>query len=133
MTPEEIRAKLGLIEPLDHQLQVRWKNANYNLEHERGQFSAEELSCRRTGRTTEMLVQTLSHVANTGRNALILASNKDQADIIGRRAGDWAFELGLDPRKIESRAVQPTDSKAAGVIGRYLEDLFWDHVVTDGI
>jgi hypothetical protein len=58
---------------------------------------------RRLGRTTEMLLEALVHLAETGNDVNIVAVNRTIADELVKKAQGYAKTLGLDPTKIKTR------------------------------
>lgn len=123
VTVEAIRDRLGLRDPLEHRLDARWQMADIGLRHD--DVSQQEMLTRRTGRTTEMILHGLAHVANTGEPVLFVAVNKGLARAIAERAKDYAARLGLDPRRITASAsLQQTR-------GRRPEQVFEDHTLVE--
>lgn len=131
VTIKDLRTRLGFRDPDEHALETRWEMANVNLKY--GGVPQEEILTRRSGKTTEMVLQALVHVANTGEDVVLVGHSRSMAKHLERVAGDYAMRLGLDPRRIKGRSRDNPDFVGRGFVGRRDEQVFVDHVVTDGI
>lgn len=127
ITADTLRERLGLRDPKVFELEQRWKRASVRLSH--GDITRQEVLARGTGRTTEMLLQGLAHVASTGEHVLFLTFCRDSARMLERRAREYAEQLGIDPRRITARSSRecPTPS---GLLPR---QVLTDHFVLTGI
>lgn len=63
---------------------------------------AARLQGRRLGQTTEMLLQALAHLADTGEPVTIVAVNRTCSEQMVKLAQGYARKLGLDPSKIQT-------------------------------
>lgn len=126
VTVDVLRARLGLQDPQDHALERRWKSASRFRE---GDASVQEVLARGIGRTTEMILQGLAHVANTGEAVTFVAFDRDAARVIEGQARGYARQLGVDPQRITAVAARDRKTLRGVPPGRLLAD----HVVTDGM
>jgi len=129
VTVEDLRSRLGLRDPREHALEARWQMADARLKHGELGISRREAMTRRTGKTTEMILRALVHLANTGEEVCLVGHSVGMADHMKRVAGDFALRLGLDPRRIRGYHAANPDI----LLGRHDRQVFRDHVVTDGI
>jgi hypothetical protein len=87
-TRENFRKRLGLKSPEEHSATVAPRI---------------RLSGRGLGKTTEMLLSVLEHLAETGEEVNIVGVNRTITDTLVARARDYAKTLGLDPTKIKTQ------------------------------
>jgi hypothetical protein len=126
VTVDSLRERLGLRNPLDHQLDTRWAMADLMATND--EVTLKEALTRRSGKTTETILQGLAHVANGGEKVLFVAPNRQTANLITSRARAYAVQLGLDPKRITAVEDSPTAGRGMNPL-----QVFKDHVVTDGI
>ena len=126
-TIEEIRSRLGLQDFDTFALKTRWRLANERFKH--GSPSLDEVLHRQQGHSTRNILAALSRLEDPDfGNVLIVAHNRSMGKILVRKAGDWALQLGIDPRRIKG-----TTAGSPYMCGWDPEQVFVDHVVADGI
>jgi hypothetical protein len=123
VTVDSLRERLGLRTPRDQMLFVKREMAK--LPNNEAKRYYEGLT-RRSGKTTETILQGLVHVANGGEKVLFVAPNYRTANLITDRARAYAVRLGLDPKRITAVEDSPTAGR-----GLSSSQVFKDHSVGD--
>lgn len=128
-TPQHLAERLGLQDFDTFALEARWRLANHRFKYRDSPvpLSLSEVNHRQQGHSTRNILAALCRLIDTdAREVVIVAHTKAMGDLLVRQAGDWALELGLDPRRIKGATA-----RSGYEVGRYPEDVFVDHVVRE--
>jgi len=118
MTPEEIRNRLGLIDPDVFRVSTR---------HKRRHLAEVRCGARGMGRTTEGILRALSYMSeNPSKSVLLIGHRQDATESIAKTAKEYAVQHGLEPGRIQQA---PSSRKANPARGYLREQVFVDHVV----
>jgi len=120
-TPAELAERLGLENPRIFAQEVAWRRASSKFVE--GGPSDYEISHRQQGHSTHNILAALCHLMDTGKDVWLVAHTKVMADLFQKQAGDWALQLGLDPRRIKA-----TTSRDRALHGRDAHQVFPDHI-----
>lgn len=122
-TPEQLAERLGLKDFDTFALEARWRMANVRFKH--GSLPLSEVMHRQQGHSTRNVLAALCRLVDSdAREVLIVAHSRDVQKTLVKQAGDWALELGLDPRRIKGATA-----RSGYQVGRDPHDVFVDHVV----
>lgn len=123
-TPEQLAERLGLKDFDTFSLESRWHRASLRLQS-RHDIPVTEVMNRRQGKSTRNVLAALCRLLDTDtKRVLIVANSKGMQETLVKQAGDWALELGIDPRRIRGAAA-----RSGYEVGRDPQDVFVDHVV----
>lgn len=121
-TAEAIAQRLGLQDFRTFRQEATWRNADTRFKY--GNYPIADVLHRCQGHTTRIILAGLAHLMDTKEPIMFIGHNLNMAKIMGKWAGDWALQLGLDPRRINWATPR---SKAAS--GLRDDQVFTDHVV----
>ena len=122
MTPDQIASRLGLSHPRKYAQESTWKQLDKVT---KGRRTIVEATHRNQGHSTRNILAALSRLYETeAEKVLIIAHNKDMMVAFVKQARDWAFQLGLDPRRING-----STSARGAHLGLNPQQVFVDHVV----
>ena len=123
-TPEQLAERLGLQDFDTFALKSRWHMASLRLQS-RYDIPVTEVMNRRQGKSTRNVLAALCRLLDPdAKQVLIVAHSKRMQETLVKQAGDWALELGIDPRRIKGAAA-----RSGYEVGRDPQDVFVDHVV----
>jgi len=122
-TPNELADKLGLQDFRHFAQESMWRMADARFKNDGLPIS--EVVHRRQGHSTRNILAALCRLIDTDINeVVIVAHSRPMQEILVKQAGDWALELGIDPRRIRGATA-----RSGYEVGRYPQDVFVDHVV----
>lgn len=121
-TPAQLADKLGLQNFRHFAQEAMWRMADVRFKY--GSIPVWEVAHRQQGHSTRNILAALCRLIDTDENVTLVAHTLDMAKTLQRQAGDWAVDLGIDPRRIE--AVRYHEN---ALRGRSEQQFFVDHVV----
>jgi hypothetical protein len=122
MTPQQIADHLGLQDFRFFAQESMWRLADVRFKY--GSIPVSEVMHRQQGHSTRNILAALSRLTDTDENVLLVAHSLDMAKLLQKQAGDWALQLGLDPRRIKGASTH-----FKGRMGWDPQQVFVDHVV----
>ena len=126
-TPEQLAGRLGLEDFDTFALNAMWRLANHRFKYDDSTgLPLHEVLHRQQGHSTRNILAALCHLMDTDKQAVLVAHSLSMQRILVQKAGDWALQLGLDPRRIKG-----VTGRSKSVIGRDPGDVFVDHVVRE--